>query len=246
VPRVVPSQVVAAIESLFGSDRFDADVESIRFMDRDRVRTLLALLDQIPGTLITAPFVEYTEYLQCQSALTSALSIWDVGDQDRPASGVKGRNPVQRIRQILELCPDEIPPPYPELTFIPQDARAVVQEHTRAAWIDFGAGDWTGATVFAATAVEALLYWTLKTSSDFEQPANFDKQHLPEYITAAKNCKVITEATAAQAHLATDARNLIHAGKMARTGLTCTKATALTGLAALEAVMGDLRRCRSP
>jgi hypothetical protein len=126
--------------------------------------------------------------------------------------------------------------------FLPDAARAAVQEDTRAAWIDFGAGEWKGATVFAATAVEALLYWTLKTSPDFEQPANFDKKHLPDYISAAETLKIITKATATQAQLATDASNLIHAGKMARTGLTCTKATALTALAALEAVMGDVRQ----
>jgi hypothetical protein len=40
--------------------------------------------------------------------------------------------------------------------------------------------------------------------------------------------------------LAIDGRNLIHAGKVARTGLVCSKATALIALAALEAVMGDL------
>jgi putative transposase len=43
-----------------------------------------------------------------------------------------------------------------------------------------------------------------------------------------------------QATLATDARNLIHAGKSGQDGLGCTKATALMALAALEAVMGEL------
>jgi hypothetical protein len=64
---------------------------------------------------------------------------------------------------------------------------------------------------------------------------------LGEYINQAERLGVIVKATADQARLATDARNLIHAGKMARTGLTCTKATALTSLAALEAVLGHLR-----
>jgi hypothetical protein len=35
------------------------------------------------------------------------------------------------------------------------------------------------------------------------------------------------------------ARHLLHAGEVARTGLVCSKATALIALAALEAVMGD-------
>jgi hypothetical protein len=74
-----------------------------------------------------------------------------------------------------------------------------------------------------------------------QQSKRLDKQHLGDYINDAERLGVIAKATADQARLATDARNLIHAGKMARTGLTCTKATALTALAALEAVLGHLR-----
>jgi hypothetical protein len=78
----------------------------------------------------------------------------------------------------------------------------------------------------------------LKANPIVREPARLDKQHLRDYVNEAERLGVIAKATA---RLATDARNLIHAGKMARTGLTCTKATALTALAALEAVLGDLR-----
>jgi hypothetical protein len=77
--------------------------------------------------------------------------------------------------------------------------------------------------------------------TDVRQPERLDRQHLGDYIDEAERLGVIVKAMADQARLATDARNLIHAGKMARTGLTCTKATALTALAALEAVLGHLR-----
>lgn len=214
----------------------------IRFAQRDSVRTLLLLLRQVPDELIAVPFADYTEYLQCQSSLTSALSVWDVGDQNRPVRSGSGKDPVERIRRILAVCPDEIPPPYPDLAFILDDvARANVQQDIRAAWIDFKSDEWKGATVFATTAVEALLFWALKLRPDVRAPERLDKQHLAEYIDEAERLGVIVKATADQARLATDARNLIHAGKMARTGLTCTKATALTALAALEAVLGHLR-----
>ena len=214
----------------------------IRFTHRDAVRTLLLLLRQLPDEFITVPFADYTEFLQCQSSLTSALSVWDICDQDRPVRNRGGKDPVERIRRILAVCPDENPPPYPDLAFISDDiARTNVQQDIRAAWIDFRSEEWKGATVFATTAVEALLFWALKRRSDVRQPQQLDKQHLGEYITEAERLGVIVKATADQARLATDARNLIHAGKMARTGLTCTKATALTALAALEAVLGHLR-----
>jgi hypothetical protein len=241
VPRVVPSEVVAAIDRLFGSSRRELDVGMIRFAHRDQVRTLLSLLDRVPDELITVPFADYTEYLQCQSALISALSIWDVGDQDRPVKNVGSKDPVERLRRILTGCPDEIPPPCPKLAFIPDpSARASVQEDIRAAWIDFRAGEWKGATVFAATAVEALLFWQLKGRDDLQQPERLDKLHLAEFIAEAQRLSIITTATADKAKLATDARNLIHAGKVSRTGLTCTKATALMALAALEAVTEEL------
>jgi hypothetical protein len=214
----------------------------IRFAHRDAVRTLLLLLRQVPDELITVPFTDYTEYLECQSSLTSALSLWDVGDQDRPVRSNSGKDPVARIRRILAVCTDENPPPYPDLAFISDDvARSNVQQDIRAAWIDFRSEEWKGATVFATTAVEALLFWALKRRADVRQPERLDKQYLGDYINEAERLGVIMKATADQARLATDARNLIHAGKMARTGLACTKATALTALAALEAVLGHLR-----
>jgi hypothetical protein len=197
MPRVLPSQVVSAIDRLFGPSRSELGVDMIRFPHRDAVRTLLLLLRQVPDELITVPFPDYTEYLQCQSSLTSALSVWDVGDQGSPVRSNTGKDPVERIRRILIVCPDENPPPYPDLAFISDDvARANVQQDIRAAWIDFRSEEWKGATVFATTAVEALLFWALKRRADVQQPERLDKQHLGEYITEAERLGVIVKTTA--------------------------------------------------
>src|ERR1700694_1629759 len=98
MPRILPSQVVAAINSLFGPSRNELNVGMIGIAQRDNVRTLLSLLRQVPDELITVPFTDYTEYLQCQSSLTSALSVWDVGDQGPPVRNINGKDPVERIR----------------------------------------------------------------------------------------------------------------------------------------------------
>jgi hypothetical protein len=242
VPRVVPSEVVSAIDRLFGSSRNELDTGIIRFKNRDEVRTLLSLVNQVPDDLITVPFADYVEYLHCRSALTSALSGWDALNHGTMVGSVGGKDAIERIRRIFLGCSDENPPPHTEFTFIHDtQAHASVQEDIRAAWIDFRAGEWKGATVFAATAVEALLFWALKGRADLLQPERLNKWHLREFIDQAQKLSLITKATADQSYLATDARDLIHAGKMARTGLTCTKATALAALAALEAVIGDLR-----
>jgi hypothetical protein len=71
-------------------------------------------------------------------------------------------------------------------------------------------------------------------------PRLSDSVRLREYVEEARRLSVIGNKAADQAALAIDGRNLIHAGKVARTGLTCSKATALIALAALEVVMDDL------
>jgi hypothetical protein len=115
VPRVVPSEVVSVIDRLFGSQRNELDTGKILFKHRDDVRTLLSLLDQVPDDLIAVPFADYTEYLQCRSALTSALSGWDALNHGIVAYNVGGKDPIERIRRIFSRCPDENPPPFPSL-----------------------------------------------------------------------------------------------------------------------------------
>jgi hypothetical protein len=52
--------------------------------------------------------------------------------------------------------------------------------------------------------------------------------------------KLITGDTAQLVRLAKDARNLVHPGRAARLDQKCNRATALTALAAVEAVADDL------
>ncbi len=60
-------------------------------------------------------------------------------------------------------------------------------------------------------------------------------------VEEAKGLGLITVETAALAHMARDARNLIHPGKVARSGVECSKASALTALAGLYRVVEDLK-----
>lgn len=241
MPRVVPSQVVAAIDSMFGANRHEYDEHKISFQHRDHVRSLLSLLDLIPDDILTPSFDGLTEYLQCRSSLISALSIWDVGDTQRSVVTNNGRNPVVKIRAILATCPDEHPPVAAELSFIPDaEAREHVQDQIRAAWVDFRAEEWTGATIFGAAVAEALLFWALKNHTQGQHIDKLDKLHLSDYVKQAEKLLIITSATASQAALANDSRNLIHAGRVARTGLKCNKATALTSLAAMQRLLDEL------
>jgi hypothetical protein len=129
MPRVVPSQVVSAIDGLFGPARNELDMGVIRFSHRDNVRALLALLDRVPDDLIAVPAADYVEYLQCRSSLSSAMSAWDALHPEITASNIGGRDPIERIRRIMAVCPDENPPLVPPLTFIiDASARASVRK----------------------------------------------------------------------------------------------------------------------
>lgn len=63
---------------------------------------------------------------------------------------------------------------------------------------------------------------------------------LGELTQAAAAANLISSVTESQAALAQDARNLVHPGRVARRGVACSKATALTAHAGLFAVIQDL------
>lgn len=105
------------------------------------------------------------------------------------------------------------------------------------------AQEWMGATVFAGAALEALLLCGLKQRESSEDGRRrLDLLDLAQFIDRAKAEGLIDEATASQARLAKDARNLIHPGRSARLGVSCDRGTALTALAGLDRVAADLAR----
>jgi hypothetical protein len=105
------------------------------------------------------------ELLRCRGALASALARWNSGDH-APARDVGGRDPVERIRQLMIQCQDELPPAEPELPFISEpDVRLGIEDRIHAAWTDFNAREWMGATVIAGAALEALLLWALRRAN---------------------------------------------------------------------------------
>jgi hypothetical protein len=247
--RIVPSQIVDAIKNLFGPQ---GELDLLPHSKQKEVRTVLALLDEVPRELINLPFYDYVEYRQCCSALAAMVPAWSLGDI-RPALTVGGRNPVQRIRILLERCSDDLPPPTPEFPFIgDDDIRHGIEDRVRAAWIDFGANEWLGATTSGGVALEATLLWQLKrldVSGRLPQVTKgakaLDRMELSELIDVAEKAGTISSDAAKQAHLARDARNLIHPGKVTRSGNGCNKSSALTALAAVYRVAEELRKATS-
>ena len=243
MPKILPSQVVSAIDSMFGSNRNELDGRAITHACRAEVHALLGLLDEVPSELIDLSSADYLEFSRCRAVLATSLALWNVGDIQR-ARDVGGKDAVERIRRLMKQCHDELSPPEPELPFITdKDIRLGIEDRIRAAWTDFNAQEWMGATVFAGAALEALLLWALKQVPLANTPKRpLDQLHLPDLISLAVSNGVIDAGTAQQAGLAKDARNLIHPGRALRSGEACNKATALAALAAVYRLIEQLRK----
>jgi hypothetical protein len=243
---ITPRQIVEAINSMFGQSA--TDLGSIPHW-KSEVRTLLSLLDKLPADLVTLPFHDLLEFERCRAVLATALPKWDLGGaQD---ASIESKNPVERIRRLLMGCPNELPPPEPEFPFVTNDdIRLGIEDRTRAAWIDFNAKEWLGATTSAAVALETILLWEVKRMRDAaggdgagtKQSKMPDDMVLGELINETRALGSISEDAAKQARLARDARNLIHPGKVARSGSPCNKATVLTALAGLYQVASECGR----
>ena len=165
---------------------------------------------------------------------------------------ILGKNPVERIRRLLKACPDELPRPEPELPFITDESiRLDIEAKLHTAWVNFKAGEWLGATAFAAIALEAMLLWEVRRAQGSPEGGDVkkaapkrpvDEWRLDDLITEASSLRSITKSAVDQAHLARDGRNLMHPGKVARTGTPCSRATALTAFAAAYQVAEELGR----
>jgi hypothetical protein len=243
VPKILPSQLVEAIDSMFGANRLELDGRAVTHNFRAEVHALLALLDEVPRELIDLGSVEYLELTRCRAVLATSLVCWNLGDIV-PARDVGGKDPVERIRRLMKQCHDELPLAEPELPFISDaDTRFGIEDRLHAAWTDFGAREWMGATVLAGAALEALLLWAVKRVNLTEIPKRpLDELHLADLIRLAVKNRVIDEACERQASLAQDARNLVHPGRALWLGDMCNKTTALTALTAVYRVIDGMRK----
>jgi hypothetical protein len=228
---------------MFGPSRNELDSHAVTHVYRAEVHALLGLLDEVPGELIDLSSADYLEFSRCRAVLSTSLALWNVGDT-RPARDVGGKDAVERIRRLMKQCHDELPPPEPELPFIADDdIRLGIGDRIRAAWTDFNAREWMGATVFAGAALEALLLWALKqVSLTNTSKRPLDQLHLADLIGLAASNGIIDIGTEQQGGLAKDARNLVHPGKALRSGDACNKATALAALAAVYRLIEQLKK----
>ena len=262
MPRILPSDVVQAIDNMFSN--IIANPQSRPGFSTEvvpRLRAIVSLVEAVPTELIDLDPAEYARLLMCVAALRGAIEI-------APARAVTvldipglPEHPIAVIREAMSLCPDEAPSPQvTELSFIADTAlRNSIRLDISAAYSNLSQGEWKGATVFAAVAAEALLLWALQRNDSANRHAAVralsargvltgDLGANPEgrewslhtYVEVAAQLRIIGDSTSTLVRLTKDFRNLIHPGRAARLQQTCDRSTALTALAAVEVVARDL------
>jgi hypothetical protein len=253
MPRVVPSQVVATIESRFKVIIDPGQARGFTPIIRGFLSGLLRLLDKIPEELLQLSASDYADFITAVEALRTCA------DERGPTRnyGPIEMNAIRDIHRLLQACPDDAPSPStsdPAFVTDPQlrtDLHRDLGEVNRA----LQNGEWKGATVLAGSVVEALLLWALqnkKTGAEIQAAAAglgktidltkrpLERWDLYELIEYAEATGLISASTRAAADQGRDFRNLIHPGKAQRLAQKCNRATALLGVGAVEAVVEDL------
>ena len=266
MPRVVPSDVVKAIERMF--PQMIQDPRSFPDVSSDSVPPLKAiaqLVESVPEDLLILDPAHYAELIASVAYLRS------LGDSFQAARSLSTTrfmlagfdlNPLALIQQALVACPDEGPAAGTEpLAFIGDlELRESIRLDLSAAHRDLSAGEWKGATVLAGSATEALLLWALQ-EHDVRHPGALatatralvaagtiphprdpkpEEWILHTYVEVAAHLGLIPPNTATQVRLAKDFRNLIHPGRAQRLGQKPDRPTAHAALAAALAVARDL------
>src|SRR5260370_25832561 len=219
MPRVVPSQVVAFINSLWPAS---GDLNNLHRGQAGQLSGLVDLVDQILGELLTMDAGAYTLFVCGKAHIRQKLLTW-AADSSRGHElgfmpGATPKNPVTEIRDALAKCRDQsLASATSKLNFIPDP------ELRTNLLIDIGAidralanGEWKAATVLAGSAIEALLLWDLQNRRQATFPAavsalvakkTFQKQPpsdledwvLHHYIEVAAHLEVIKPDTAKEA-----------------------------------------------
>ncbi|MBI5603500.1 MAG: hypothetical protein HY879_09090, partial [Deltaproteobacteria bacterium] len=265
MPRLIPSQLVTIIDKMFPGQEQKTRPFTIGIDRVNQLAAIVEMADKIPDELITIEGEDYGNFLLSLAAIRSAVSTWQSyghGPDLHSISGLPNLNPVIVFRNCLSLCPDDFPTKgTTELMFITDPQfREILRIDISSANKAFINGEWKAATVLAGSIAEALLLWILQPIAD-KNPEIIEESlvrllkegkikrkprgkpedwNLHPLIEVSRNLDLIKENTSIQARLAKDFRNLIHPGVSVRKNQACSRATALSALAALELILENI------
>ena len=244
--RIVPSQIVALIDQ---NPPGNSATLSVGHGTVGILTAVTRLIDELPAELLTISGADYSDLVCSVEFIRNSVAFWQQkGVGEIGNSGIRGKNVLVLIREVLAKCPDQAPSPTTTaLAFITDnDLRDSVQLDISTATSALHNGEWKAATVLAGAASEALLLLAIQNAPGLASLPTKPKGSpedwgLGDYIAVATALGLIKSTTAQQARLAQNFRNLIHPGRAQRLGDVCDRATALTALAAVELLARDLR-----
>lgn len=261
MPRVLPSDVVRKIDTVFPwAASSDIKHQAQWHMLQD-LNAMMVLVDKIPDSMLRLNSEQFTDFLWAQSGLRSMVRLLETGHVSGGGGVswpmVRNRNALATLRRLLAACPDEtVSQTVSALSFL-NDAGLIqdIRLDISSAEASFNSGEWKPATVMAGAALESLLLWAVSqypetdraSAIKAQQMGNLDAAHpeslawgLAKYIPVAEHLKIISASTAQQARLAQDFRNLIHPGRQIRHQMKCDRGTARSALAAVDLAIRDL------
>jgi len=206
------------------------------------------LIDELPAELLMISGADYINLVCSVESIRTSVAFWQLkGAGEIGNSGIRGKNVLVLIREVLAKCPDQAPSPATtELAFITDDDLQVsVRLDINTATSALHNGEWKAATVLAGAAAEAMLLWAIQktpalASLPTKPKGTPEGWGLGDYIRISADLGLIENATAQQTALAKNFRNLVHAGRAQRLDEVCDRRTDLTALAAEELIARDL------
>jgi len=260
VTRVVPSQVREALAKLYpfvvpGQQQ----MANLHREHEGNVRTVLSLIDSIPADLLTMSPESTVKLIQAKGEINAALGKWRTADYGLHRVIGLDKHPFAVIYEALSECADEpLAVRDAGFAFIANpDLRHTIMADVASVERAWSNQEFKAVTILAGSVTEALLLDAIlaKESEQIAKshaslivagriltnsPTDNLRWGLAELSEVARDVGIIQEQAWIQVNLARDFRNFIHPGKELRTQAQCTRKTALTALAAMEAVIEGL------
>lgn len=252
------------------ADKTGQQAETLASDQSPNIGMLVALVDALPSELLPHDSDGQLTIIAAQGAMRAALSAWASGAHPghlpllRPLSALGGKQPIVAILEVLRRSPDEAPHQgTAALLFLEnEEVRLSIRTDASGAHRALGNGEFKAATVLAGSVIEALLLWRVeklstaklkaaKAHADSKRTASGhgpvskhppERWVLSEFIDVASGGELIDDMTAANLRLSNEYRNLIHAGRVKRTGSRASLATALSALGGMERLIEVLER----
>lgn len=229
---------------------------------------IVGLVEALPPELLPTEVDGHLRVVGSLSAMRAALQSWSGGghpghqSQLRESAALGGQHPVVAVLQALRRCPDEAPSEtVGGLDFIEDPAaRRSMRTDASTAHRALGNGEYKAATVLAGSVVESLLLWRLQALARPERAVavkkanelrrnskrspvtqkELERYSLSEFIDVAEAAEVITGTLASNLRTTNEYRNLIHPGRVLRSGADASQATALYALGGMEGLIEAL------